>query len=640
MRMTSPGYAVPPNALASSSLQYPRIGAPGTTMLEPSLPGGVPLMYRIGNAAPTYAPQLLAPAVAATQVVAGRPLVPASTHAVSPAPAVPRGLPAHSLLMSSSGAHSGKMADAGETLEEYTLDDKNEALSDASNLTPLIQRAPSTTLMNHAYHGMLDEEEKNARMKWLLTAPRWFPKECVVQKSVIDSAEGVIVKQLQVWGSSVLDKNETDAEDYCVGPALKLAWRAHTIVWLCCASFPWLAYHFISCEEVSGGGSLALYPKWLWIPFLMIVAYLLYLEVKAARYSIVSQVLVGGVPKLGGKTVPYSTWTIVMILISLVCHMDIFTNGVFMARVMVTDKCSEGNDKTIEKIWQTTLAHSKTLSQISSLREITFANLCLFAWMTLFLQFLYSVAYAWPQSPELQNRKEGEHKRSKSDLDNDKEVFQKDVHYDLREVEQDCAVYEVLARPDQQHGRALQVVAESARMNYINWLDPVYMEAQALSWRPTDVVREMQRTNFRFFIFLVESFMPPNLQASYMCFEKALSQGTVRDVMTFFSVMLTIVTGLMYVHSELTVVINLYRIAKRQKSKFDSSKKIKSRRAVWNATSAMFKSKSSLFLCFAFAFVGTMSLAYCAAKVVMGFFVCEQGMWNLDFPLSHGCVKF
>lgn len=500
-------------------------------------------------------------------------------------------------------------------------------------------------------------EEGNSfkdRKEWLLAVPKWFESQGMKpDKDVIDACITRTELSLKVWSSKdELSKEGSDVEDHSVGPALMLTFIANRITWTFFTVLPWavgLNWVFfggesiISCAASTTEGAeaplpFATYPKSLWLIFFSVTGLLLHYEMRAFSHASVAQVVVSGIPKLGKWKPSYAKYLLVMLIISVVYHFDIFTNGIFIARVLVTNRCVAGENATVtpERIWNRTIS----ASALSSLSGFTFFQWCVAAWASLYLQPLYSWGFAVPRSPQLQDPEPKE-----SDPGN----TLKPVDYTHKPAENDCPVYEVTFRGDQQHGRALQAMAESARMNSLYFMDPDYMTYQTKSWKPTDVHREMQRTNARFFIFIVETMLPPNLQATFLCFEKAMSYNPehpdapgFRDYIILVSVIFSFITGVIYVRSELTAVLHFHGLIKHQKWKFENWAEHRpdqvSREAKHKAQSALFKAKRSLIICFFLAGVGMFFLSYAVLKAIMGCFVCPMGMWNLKFPLADGCV--
>merc|ERR1712007_355424 len=94
-------------------------------------------------------------------------------------------------------------------------------------------------------------------------------------------------------------------------------------------------------------------------------------------------------------------------------------------------------------------------------------------------------------------------------------------------------------------------------------LDPEYLKVAVKNWHPQRVYFEMRRINMRFLLFLLESVIPPNLQASYIGLEKAMSHGRTdfqqtRDYYTFCSVILSVVVGFLYIWGEFGNIEKLY----------------------------------------------------------------------------------
>jgi len=560
--------------------------------------------------------------------------------------------------------------------ELYTEISKSKNAEDRKQNQSCCVRVATSDLDRKHNTKAVDDDQKfteegndfKCRRAWLLKVPEWFKRggkyriqpEDEVMARIIATAEEKTEAARKDWDESKVEKKGSNIEDHSVGPALKLTKEANWITWIFFTCLPWIVGcnwwylgSVISCAPSESPTvaplPFATYPKILWLPFFVITCVLLWYEMRAFAHTIVAQVMVAGIPTfpLIGR-LSYSKFLYVMLLISLIYHFDIFTNGIFIARVLVTDRCVAANNFTVtpERIWYATINHS-ALRRISG---FSFFQCCMAAWFSFYLQPIYSYCYAVPRSPQLQDpiKEKGEEKTGKPDLPK--------VDYEHKTANQDCPVYEVFFRSDQQHGRALQAISESARMNSLYCLDPEYLNYQTKSWRPIDVHREMQRTNVRFFIFIVETMLLPNLQATFLCFEKAMSydpnnpeQEGFKDDITLVSVIVSFITGIIYVRSELTAVMKFHALVKSQKWKFDQwtdiicedteRAEVVTRSDLHKAESAMFKAQRSMVICCILALVGLFFLSYAVIKAIMGTYYCPMGMWNLRWPLVSGCVN-
>jgi len=483
---------------------------------------------------------------------------------------------------------------------------------------------------------------EQTRKDWLLEVPDWFQKwNLKVNAQDIDNSIQCVKVQISKWKKGRLNREGADIEDHTCGPALKAAIRMNHITWIFFLSFPWVAGYCLSCPATEGHHKLQLVgtPPWLWIPFLILVGILTLMEARAFKHSIVAQVVTSGIPMNG--RFGFKWFLYIMLIISIIFHFDIFTNGVFMARVYKTEQCMVGSNSsdyqkiarlTVENIWHQTLEASALKD--SFVTHIPYWGWAVIAWASLLLQPIYAYAYSLPLSTQLQ-----------APLENDVESEEKKpkevkVSYEARLFGTDCSQYHVVVRSDQQHGRALQAMSEAARMNSVYFLDPDYMHYQSKSWQPLDVHREMQRTNVRFFIFVVETIFPPNLQASFLAMEKAISGAS--DYIIFVSVMFSFLTGALYVRGELTTVFHFNKMVRKQKRKFDLWKQEKgaSRELQFKATTAVTHATRSAIICVILASMGLFFLTRAVVTAYMGCFVCECGMWNFKgLPLAQGCVE-
>lgn len=489
-------------------------------------------------------------------------------------------------------------------------------------------------------------------------------------------------------------------EDYVVGPALLLAYVANAITWVFFVVYPLFAYYFIRCRQ----HHFSSYPKWLWIPFFLTAAILLILEVKASCYTLGAQLFARmalreekevstrsleapvapqspgspesvELPSASSKfelpSGSYKRWLLIVLIVSFIFKLDVFTTGIFVARSFKTDYCLEkfkGNMSagfTPEQVWTEVL---KVSSVPEFVQNTKFSEFVVFGWLIVLTQPIYALLYSIPRSPELQEeipfaakkmaekwlkktssgRKQtgdaGSQDPSEAASENPplkKFGFIYSVRYD-KVTGGKPPQYEVFMRPEQMHGRALQGLADSARMNAVCALDPEYLKVAIKDWHPQRVYHEMRRINMRFLLFLLESIIPPNLQATYIGLEKAMSRSRsdfmqTQDYYTFCSVVLSVVVGFLYIWGEFGNIEKLYTeiFTKGRNRKYRGQL----RREVWSVEKAKIKVRGSWWFAFFVSFVGMCCLFYALLKAIMAMYVCEYGVWNLHWPLEHGCLS-
>merc|ERR1719284_1360733 len=112
----------------------------------------------------------------------------------------------------------------------------------------------------------------------------------------------------------------------------------------------------------------------------------------------------------------------------------------------------------------------------------------------------------------------------------------------------------------------------------------------------------------RFLLFLVESIIPPNLQATYIGLEKAMSRSMgsgflqTHDYYTFCSVILSVVVGFVYIRGEFGNIEKLYQeiFTKGRNRKYRGQL----RREVWSVEKAKIKVRGSWWFAAGVSFVG------------------------------------
>merc|ERR1719223_2013103 len=211
------------------------------------------------------------------------------------------------------------------------------------------------------------------------------------------------------------------------------------------------------------------------------------------------------------------------------------------------------------------------------------------------------------------------------------------------------ARYNTLFKSFTGHGRALQALAESGRMNILNWQDDAYLEVAEQEWQSLSVVQEMRRGNMRFLMFGLQSIVIPNLQITYLGIQYAQRPDTA-DWLTFGSSCLTVTCGLKYIlwefgtlKSHNTFAVNALK-ADREKAKNEQDNAL-----AWN-TKILFhwvtvRHAANLLFCLFFLCM----YIYLALKAYMDMVGCNGLIWNWDpefisntsaaFTNSKGCME-
>ncbi|CAE7303394.1 unnamed protein product [Symbiodinium sp. CCMP2592] len=212
-------------------------------------------------------------------------------------------------------------------------------------------------------------------LKSLLTCPLGVPEE--VRKILKDKRENPDARV----GSKLT------MFDSC-GPAVFLLWPA-TIMNLCFAIFiPWFANMHTECSEFGTPS----YPGWLWVIFAPFLGAMLALEWRCLTYIVVPFLQwLPAMPMPFFKEPPFLLWLSYSSAVSVISHMDVMTQGLFLATTLHTFECpgyQHVNDAW-EEVWSTSIFSWATWG--SSLERLV-----IISWAVLVLQIMLFAFFALP----------------------------------------------------------------------------------------------------------------------------------------------------------------------------------------------------------------------------------------------------
>jgi hypothetical protein len=383
------------------------------------------------------------------------------------------------------------------------------------------------------------------------------------------------------------DAANGDVEELVVGPAVKYAFAGNLFTWLC---FPFVIGLCVAIvEQPDCKCGIAAFPsvfkQSFWIIFVIFMSCTilsLACEFCAAMFVLPSQAIPVGGPKRRWMT--FNLWIFLMMLLSFFAHIDIFTTGIFMARVWKSaHHCFQ-----MENEWDEIVHNSAFLNALPVLKTMSF---CMFTTCIVFImacQFIYALCYSVPVSPNLA----GEFRTTTfwerhfpdyalcdvSDQEY-KEALQSynDKHHHIVHSKQKTDKfgppskaslrrkkinqYHTPLKSRSGHGRVVQALADAGRMYTLNWQDDLYLEQAESVWGIDKMCLEMQRTLCRFFLFGVQATMIPYLQVTYIGFQNSCSEASVYNdsdevkaslLLTVFSAILALATGANYMFYELS----------------------------------------------------------------------------------------
>jgi len=321
---------------------------------------------------------------------------------------------------------------------------------------------------------------------------------------------------------------------------------------------------------------------------------------------------------------------VAMLIVSFALHCDIYTTSVFVARIRKSVlECG-----ALEYRWGNVI-HDSSFLRKSFFSQISFLQLTWFAWFAMFSQFLFALAYSWPTSPDIGKLKRGE------------TVGERPVKYEIVDSRNDVAVYSVCMKRHQGHGRALMALADSGRMNCLNWQDDYYLQEAEVDWSLEHVTLEMRRTNFRFFFFAFQAVLVPNLQVTFLGMQKTSFKhsGQQADWFTLISITISVLSGMHYIYYEYGSVSRHYQYVRLA---FDKAIALaatnRDNEIHWNALKALKRARFSWWLNRVICLFFGVIFLQLITKTAMAMVVRESGVWNSKFfvngtfDLDAGCV--
>eukprot|EP00927_Polykrikos_kofoidii_P038715 TRINITY_DN33130_c0_g1_i1.p1 TRINITY_DN33130_c0_g1~~TRINITY_DN33130_c0_g1_i1.p1 ORF type:complete len:509 (+),score=52.14 TRINITY_DN33130_c0_g1_i1:80-1606(+) len=185
-----------------------------------------------------------------------------------------------------------------------------------------------------------------------------------------------------------------------VGPAIRWQYLELSVLWCLFTGLPFLAFWATPCPDTSAGTSYAMYPTWLWFPVLPILTICMMIEANCLRYVMPPWLYNAKSIWLFGLKMsrfPFVVWSGLSLMLSFVNHLDIVTNGFFVAQALRSHVCPEVSTR-IDDVWKKVLAES-TLRDIPFVMQISFEWFALVMWSFMFFQLMYGLGYTIPLTP-------------------------------------------------------------------------------------------------------------------------------------------------------------------------------------------------------------------------------------------------
>jgi len=445
----------------------------------------------------------------------------------------------------------------------------------------------------------------------------------------IDSG-GITNENFRIIETAIIDATENTeqlfmVEDLTAGPAVPYVAKGNAITWGFFVLMTVLAFFCVTLDDFGMAMPPQRFFLGLCILFFVFVAVITLLyEAVAILYVLPTQLIYLDKLQVLGFKSSFTTWSVVMLVISLILHSDVYTTALFVGRVVHSSYvCDE-----LEQHWRRSVQYG-VLKYVPIMNSASFLELTMVAWLIMLLQLGYAIAYSFPFSPDV---------RVGSEVLQTWEERKASPKYETVKTIAESAVYRTFLRLQASHGRASAALAESGRMMSINWHDDDYLQIAELKWNCVRVHQEMRRANIRFVFFALQSILIPNLQITFLGVMKTLHQGPV-DWLTASSVILTVTCGLKYIFYEVGSCKKHHKFATAAIKRHKDEAIAKQSNAMFYETVLVQRKISfSYYFNGCFCFVAIVSFIFLLVKAVMAMTQCETGMWNFALWPPNGCV--
>ena len=414
--------------------------------------------------------------------------------------------------------------------------------------------------------------------------------------------------------------------DHVNGPAVRAAFKANMCLWVFYSVFPFLryfTYHFDWWEcQPNTFANCRMFVLALYLP---VVLFAMYCEYVAMIYALPPQVAMIGPlePKVFRR---FTAWFLFAYSVSLVAHMDLATNSLFLAKVLATERC--GFMTSIEHAWEDVF--SKSVFRFLANHVPTFASVVIVLWFFLFGQFWYALALSVPTATGIDEPMNLSGLKALMGLDDG-------AFYEVKDLDQETVfrfkTYRTLMYARTQHGTALHALAESGRM-YTLQCNTWSVQQKTLNLHKSGpLFRLVLKTVYRFVLFMwFESILQLELQGSALELGKAVSPRHEVDKETVASLFLSLI---MASYNFLTLC---GKFRSQVRACLDADVHERDEERMWynqRVKKSYCNIVISIFVILAICFA--LLVLHALVKTVMVSFYCDCG-WNLRLNPFDGCV--
>lgn len=433
---------------------------------------------------------------------------------------------------------------------------------------------------------------------------------------------------------SVSEGANGEVEDLVAGPAVLWALLGNIMTWTTFVVVTVVSTYLVDVDagglaEKPAGVYLAL-GILVWLAFTLAA---LIPEYKALMYCLPTQsVCVERIAQGKEAWAGFNRWMVGMFVISIILHADIYTTAIFMGRIWAsTSSCG-----TLNNLW-TIAVRTSFLRHVPIINVMPYSQLCFIAWSLMVAQFIYSLCYSIPISPN---------------VNKGMDVSTAWITYNMAEDKGHVQKYDTLLKKDTGHGRCLQALSESGRMCSLNWQDDDYLKQAERDWDCHRVHDEMRRTNLRFLLFCTQATLIPNLQITFLGIQKShqawssqtLGTSGSADYLTILSFTISVLSGLHYIYYEFGSVNRHKLYVKHAIAKAkEEARAAKKGRKHWDAHLLQHKVTFSIVSNRVLTLVFSGMFCFILVKASMAIIFCESGIWNAHinsstFSLMDGCL--
>jgi len=436
--------------------------------------------------------------------------------------------------------------------------------------------------------------------------------------------------------------------DHVVGPAVRKVFAANVLLWSCYLVFPWLAYwpsrhlpHAAGLWRCEGGNFASYNPLFLAL-YMVLVLVLLIIELRALVFVLPPQVAIIGpfMKNFARKDWSFYIFALGMTSMSIVAHMDLASNALFLAKVYATNNCPDPMDDSntalggIELYWSHVWKKS-----FWHIEPPKIASTLVVVWVLLFSQLIYALLSSVPVSTKVVRN----WRFPGASADGLKALLGLGAPSNFYEIrDRDLGgrkygfhTYSTVLHTRTQHSASLMALAEAARMYTLRFNGWSYKKSfvERNLYKSGQVYKDVMTTVFYFCFFLLfENLVQLELQSTALEVGVAMTPEHKVDKQIVLSLALSFINAAYNLYSSCTRMWSQARACRTAptKDRNAASQGYNERAKKWYLPITVV-----VFVFLVLVYSGF--LAHALAKTIMVSCVCKCG-WNMQFDFTSGCV--